>query len=127
MKNRAKCKLCGSVIESFHDTDYVVCECGHISVDGGESMRCAALDFSNFIRLDDDGNEITVKILENTGQTKDQEKKLSRNELIDVLEEMTKSIERMPAGAMTAPVTHYDHYALLLLLVSILRDWAEEN
>ena len=35
IRNAAQCKLCGDVIESKHVHDYVTCECGNISVDGG--------------------------------------------------------------------------------------------
>lgn len=33
--NRAKCTLCGDVIESRNETDYVYCKCGSIAVSGG--------------------------------------------------------------------------------------------
>lgn len=35
MRNIAKCKKCGDVIESTSRHDYVTCKCGAISVDGG--------------------------------------------------------------------------------------------
>ena len=34
-RNRAKCKLCGDVIESKHRHDFVTCKCKAIFVDGG--------------------------------------------------------------------------------------------
>lgn len=34
-RNAAKCKLCGDVIESRYRNDFVTCECGNLSVDGG--------------------------------------------------------------------------------------------
>lgn len=33
--NKAKCLICGEVIESKHVHDYVTCSCGNLSVDGG--------------------------------------------------------------------------------------------
>ncbi len=33
--NRAKCLICGDVLESLHVHDFKVCSCGNISVDGG--------------------------------------------------------------------------------------------
>lgn len=33
--NRARCKLCGDIIESTHRHDFVTCSCGNVSVDGG--------------------------------------------------------------------------------------------
>jgi hypothetical protein len=35
LKNSVQCKFCGEVIESRHVHDYVTCECGKVSVDGG--------------------------------------------------------------------------------------------
>jgi len=36
IRNRAKCKLCGDIIESKYRHDFVTCKCGAISVDGGQ-------------------------------------------------------------------------------------------
>lgn len=123
MRNRAKCKLCGTVIESFHSTDYVECKCGEICVDGGEALRCAANDFTNFMRVDDDGNEIIVQVVEGGIEKKvETHKKPTKEELLEMMSEMAKSIERLPPGAMSTPINHYDHYSLIVLLLSILRD-----
>jgi len=35
IKNRARCKKCGDVIESKYRHNFVTCTCGAISVDGG--------------------------------------------------------------------------------------------
>jgi len=35
VRNQAKCKLCGDLIESKHVHDFVECSCGEIFVDGG--------------------------------------------------------------------------------------------
>lgn len=34
-RNRAKCKLCGDILESTYTHDSVTCKCGNLSVDGG--------------------------------------------------------------------------------------------
>lgn len=63
MRNRAKCKLCGDILESFHEFDYQTCKCNEISISGGLiRYECAAKDFSNFLRVDDEGNEIVPTI-----------------------------------------------------------------
>jgi hypothetical protein len=130
MRNRAKCKLCGYVIESFTIKDFVSCHCGEISIDGGsEYYKAFAKDFNNFLRVDDEGNEIivTVKEKEDIIAAKvpcegiSDIQKPTRIELIDMLDEMAKAIERLPPGAMLQPITHYDHASLILLLSSILR------
>ena len=35
IRNRAKCKKCGDVIESTYRWNFVTCRCGAVSVDGG--------------------------------------------------------------------------------------------
>ena len=47
--------------------------------------------------------------------------KPSRCELIAMLDEMVKNIESLPLYAMTSPISHYDHCALIILLSSILK------
>lgn len=130
MRNRAKCKLCLSVIESFHQHDYVSCKCGEISIDGGQHiLRAAARDYSNFLRVDDEGNEIIVKVVDDDKKADDkggedpdgQPKRPGRKELIEELQLMIDNIEKLPPHALTLPITHYDFYAGLLLLSAILR------
>ncbi len=36
MRNAVQCKLCGVTIESRHRHDFQTCDCGNISIDGGE-------------------------------------------------------------------------------------------
>lgn len=49
LRNAAKCKRCGDIIESTHRHDFKSCECGAISVDGGKEYirRLAAADFND--------------------------------------------------------------------------------
>ena len=122
MKNRAKCKLCKDVIESFHPTDYVICKCGEIGVDGGDSLRCVAKDWKNFVRIDDEGNEIIPVVkAKQVGVLNTIEKKPTKQELLEMLSEMIKSYESLPQAAMTQPITHYDLLSVLLLVSSIFR------
>ena len=125
MKNRAKCKLCHEIIESFHSSDYVMCKCGEISLDGGEALRCSAKNWSNFLRIDDEGKEVLVIVKDTNVKRLDMEKhtpaKLSKEELISFLDEMVANIESLPQHAMSVPITHYDFVSLLMLLSSILR------
>lgn len=37
LRNRARCKKCGDVIESQTRHDFVTCRCGAVSIDGGRS------------------------------------------------------------------------------------------
>ena len=50
--NKARCKLCGDVIESKHRHDFVACKCGEIAVDGGLNyIRRIANHLSNIEEL----------------------------------------------------------------------------
>ncbi len=121
MRNRAKCKLCNSIIESLHRNDYVSCKCGEISVDGGlDYCRASAIDFKNFLRIDDEENEIVVKFKEPEEKIVEEKTKPTRKELMDVLQEMISNIENLPSQAMQTPINHYDFCSSLILLQSIL-------
>lgn len=122
MKNRAKCKKCHSIIESFHSTDYVLCKCGEIAIDGGEALLCYAIDFSNFLRVDDEGREIIVSLKgSNVKQLYTESKMPTKQELLSHLKDMIDTYERLPEMAKYSPITHYDHLSLLLLLSAIFR------
>lgn len=133
--NKAKCRLCGDIIESFHRHDYVRCTCGEIAVDGGlDYMRCIAKDWSNFIRVDADGKEYEI-ILKNeeapTGQQETQtepqpeqaleQPQLRENALI-LLQEMIKSYESLPHHAMHAPASNADIMSVLYLIGALFRE-----
>ncbi len=119
MKNKAKCRLCNSIIESFHQYDYVECKCGHISVSEGEKMSCGAIDFSNFVRVDDDGNEIVVReVKEGSPNGLNQ---IGVEEMIEELGRFATSLEELPEGAKSNPINHYDFASFMLLLAAILK------
>ena len=122
-RNRAKCRLCGDVIESFHSTDYIMCKCGEISVADGQGMRCGAKDYKNFLRIDDDDQEIYVTLKESDSilQDSDKPKSLSRDDLLTMLKEMITHYESLPQNAMTAPVTHYDMLSVLMLVSALFK------
>jgi len=125
MKNRAKCKLCGSIIESFHEHDYITCKCSEISIWGGlNAYYTSANDYSNFLRVDDEGNEIVVSVKEKeTSNVKPLyiETKPTRADLIKMLEEMAKNIENLPPSSMSSPLTNYDLGSLISLLTMIFK------
>jgi len=124
MRNRAKCKLCQNVIESFHKYDYVTCGCGEISITGGlDELSCSAKNFDNFLRVDDQGNEVMVKVIggKEKVETIELQPILTRKERIEMLDAMIKNIENLPQNAMTLPINHYDFYSFMLLVSSILK------
>ena len=132
MINKAKCKLCGSIIQSFHAQDLVLCNCGEISVDGGDALRCASKNWSNFIRVDDEGNEIIPKIIDKANENINTLQgapitKPTKKELIQTLDEMRKNIENLPPQAMTSAINHYDWASLLILLSALFRSDCSED
>lgn len=54
ISNRAKCLICGDVIESKSVHDYVTCSCGRLSVDGGhEYIRRSFYSEEEFVDLNE--------------------------------------------------------------------------
>lgn len=128
MRNRAKCKLCSDIIESFYADDYAPCKCGEIYVDGGIAMRCGSNLWENFLRLDDEGNEIIPKIQDKDTLTNNKPRidensyhKIRKKEMIEMLDEMRKNMENFPMNAMLTPVTHSDLCSILILLSGIFK------
>ncbi len=125
MKNRAKCKLCQSIIESFHREDYVECSCGEISVHGGtDHYGVSYRDASNFLRVDDEENEIVIKVKDKENEDVkqlDNDIKPSKEDLIKMLDEMANNIEALPSYAKQTPVTQYDLLSLVSLISLILK------
>jgi hypothetical protein len=127
MRNRAKCKLCKDVLESFHRHDYVTCSCGQISIDGGnDCYKASALNWSNFLRVDDEGNEIIPKIedanmpSDNGFSEKTLSQPITKKDLLKQLDAMIENIEKLPNMAMSLPINHYDFVSALILLQAIL-------
>lgn len=133
MKNRAKCKICQTIIQSFHSTDYQECSCGEIAVDKGDAFICYANDFNNFLRVDDEGNEIIVKIIDKSAESAPSEHSESetenkphkapptKQEIIKIIQGNIESVERLPEEAMNTYLTQYDYLSLLFLLLSIFK------
>lgn len=134
MRNRAKCKLCGSILESFHRNDYVTCQCGEISIEGGQDyFKCAARDWNNFLRLDDLDNEIIPKIFneENKKEPQVLEEKTktveevrsfpSKQDLLDSLDHMIENINNLPADAKITAVNYYDWISSLSLVSALFK------
>lgn len=124
MRNVAKCKLCHDIIESMHRTDYVECKCGEIGIDGGEyELKCFAKNFANFMRVDERGNEILVKVegCKTIIEPENGYIKPIRPELLDMLDGMITTIEAMPPHAMLQPINHYDLVSALILVSAIFK------
>ena len=57
VRNAARCRKCGTTVESRHRHDFVVCNCGAIFVDGGTEYLRAGGDAADFESLAVIGNE----------------------------------------------------------------------
>ena len=119
MRNRAKCKVCESIIESMGFHDYITCKCGQISVQGNKRI---ALDWVNFISVHDDDSEHPVEVKEKDPIDEIPKHKPTRKELLDMLDNIIENVEKLPPHAMSQPITHYDFVSLVLLLSVILRE-----
>ena len=123
MRNRAKCALCHDILEVFIPNEFLTCKCGEITI--GPDLYAKATDFKNFLRIDEENNEIHVsykeKKQEQHGHIDGAEPahKPSKAELLAIIDEMIKSYEHLPQHALLAPVTHADHRSLLMLVSSL--------
>lgn len=120
MRNRAKCKLCNSIIESFHSYDFVQCTCGEIFVDAGDGLRCGAKDWVNFLRVDDEGKETPITVKEGKDTTV-----VETTDKIDPLEALRQMVAiygELPKEAQHHPVTNSDMHSILILLEHILSE-----
>lgn len=127
MRNRAKCKLCDDIIESFHRHDYVECSCGEIAVDGGQDyLRAVFKNAENFLRIDDEENELPIKYAEDAIFADDtlldeQEEKPffskedKKDQVRKELKQMIANIESLPDHAKQLPINHYDFCSFLIL------------
>lgn len=114
MRNRAKCKLCGSIIESLVKGEVVTCECKEIGIDGGQDEYIVYYKtVDNFLRIDDSDNVITVT---------EKQWKPSKKDLIQMLDEMIKKTEELPQMAMMTGVTHYDLLSFMLLVSALFKE-----
>jgi hypothetical protein len=122
-RNRAKCKLCGDIIESMHRHDMQWCKCKHIAVDGGQDyFRCIAGDWNNFLRLDEEDNEIKVEIKEQEPKPKEEPPAISKEEMVDMLKLHIQGFDNLPDHAKHQPASMYDMQCLAMIIYGILRN-----
>lgn len=129
MRNRAKCALCLQIIESKEIHDYVSCACGEIAVDGGkECFRVTAKNWSNFLRIDDQGNIIKPKVLDASKPiSEDDVYEPTKKELLDLLADTCRNISDLPPSGLHSYVTHYDLLSVLTVLSAILQSDCKED
>jgi predicted nucleic acid-binding Zn-ribbon protein len=117
---KAKCTLCGDIIENNSETEWKGCKCGVLHVKGNR-LRFDSLE--NVLMIDPNGSEISLKPKDiQREQTEEmQSAKPTKEEMLEMLDDMARRIDDLPGHAASQPITHYDFQALVLLLSSILR------
>jgi hypothetical protein len=129
MRNRAKCKVCGDILESFHEHDWVSCKCAEISICGGNiRLECAAKDWKNFLRVDDLDHIIVPKVVQKDAEKLQQDDNAITlqsdrpdfKEKLDMLKSMVNHFEELPKHVMESPINHYDFYSMALVIISLL-------
>lgn len=125
MRNRAKCKICNEVLESFTEGDFVTCTCKNITI--GPHLYAGARDWNTFVRVDDNNYEIHVKYedkcKEKNEQIDEDEKAntLTRVDFIAMIDEMIETYKNLPQHAMLSPVNHSDMLSLLMLISALFK------
>lgn len=138
MRNRAKCKLCNEILESFHQHDYVSCKCEEIAIDGGQSyFRAFAKDWANFLRVDDEGREIEVRVVDKDEEATNKEISCRNDSRDDCHNDHLESIQsdlfttilnkieymkNLPNHAMNATATNRDIYDIYCLLSEFFKN-----
>lgn len=118
-RNRAKCKLCNEVIESFVLNDYVECSCGEIAISGGSYKYLVfAKDWNNLLRVSELNEEIAVteeNKAEANAESAQEENGISLKDVLYSLESAATGIRNLPLHAQTSYVTHLDHLSLIVV------------
>lgn len=122
MRNRAKCKLCNEIIESFHEFDYVTCKCKEISISGGQiRFECSAKDWKSFLRVDDNGKEIVVTVQDSITSDNAPTTTPEQESPLQILDNMIDALNNLPQHALSQPLTHYDMLSLLNLFKKVIQ------
>lgn len=133
-RNRAKCKKCDDIIESFFVYDTVSCSCGEIAVSTGEGEGDAkylssANDFANFIRVDDMDKEVPVDYRENKekdnkeAEPAEDNKDMAIDSLLDVLKNKIEIVSNLPTHIQQSFVTQMDLADALSVVYALFRQF----
>lgn len=125
MRNRAQCKLCKDVVESFQEFDYVSCKCDEIAITGGTvKYECFAKNWENFLRVDDNGDVIPIRLAAKEDVIEkyiNEPAPVSKGELIEELARLVSYSETMSDQALSQPVSQYELLRFISLIVTILK------
>ncbi len=124
-RNRAKCRLCHTIIESMAIHDKVMCPCGEIAIDGGplspDGLRwLESLHWENLIVIDDEGNEVNPTVVKKDGTKVVEEMRGDKQSPLDMVNSLIARCESLPQDAMMQYLTQYDYLSLLYLMKAMI-------
>jgi hypothetical protein len=85
-------------------------------------LRSRAKDYGNFLRLDDEGKEIEVKVINDTDDkkevpvTEEIKKEITREDKIKLVDAMLSYYEGLPQHVLLQAPTQYDLKAIYTLI-----------
>ena len=130
--NRAKCALCGDIVESCFSYDEAVCRCGEVHVKGGElqGFKPSSGNWSNILAVDDIGNRICTDEKDSDSSAKDDSSSempgqtiggISKQEMIQAFADNLASIEKLPNHVLDSFVTTRHFLDCMLIIANILK------
>lgn len=84
-------------------------------------MRCFSNSWDNFVRVDDEGNEIVPEIIDDFIPVEERRSKPSKKELLEMLDSLITSYEKLPSSALSSPASNSDLHSALLILSSLIK------
>lgn len=131
MRNRAKCALCGDILESFTLDDWEVCSCKEIAIGGGSTRflsKSRDERYSHFLRVDDLGAEKPVKYED--GQTacrdddhpKDQEQSAPIYNMIESIVKALDLASNPPEHKDASAIIHNYYFTLQTYLINDIKE-----
>ena len=137
MRNRAKCLICGQVIEG-KDNVRDFCLCKSLWIEGAEALygRIGFHEASEVVMIDEDGKERPLNVINKKpkkieNNTEDplilnlpkmilDLPKTPRENLLKELKMMIEAYENMPAQAKQLPINLYDLMRYMIIIEAIL-------
>jgi hypothetical protein len=132
--NRAKCALCGDIVESFFSYNEAVCKCGEVHVIGGgvQAFKPSSGNWSNLLYVDDAGNKICVENKDHTEKKPEDSsadkapdqaifKARTKKEVVEELQSMITCDAKLPDNAHIQQLTYVDLLRYMVVILDILK------
>ena len=130
MRNRAKCLICGQVIEG-KDNVRDFCLCKSLWIEGAEALygRIGFHEASEVVMIDEDGKERPLNVINKKPKKIENNTEdplildlpnTTRENLLKELKMMIEADENMPAQAKQLPINLYDLMRYMIIIEAIL-------